>query len=144
MWSASWKGTNARAVARATIQSLFQHIGLDIVNTNTICSYERQTFDLKEHNRLLVESSTQSELKLQQKEQELMSARIAISTLSPENERLRAEHAFYAKRAAELEEHNRLLTESATAAVRKLQNIHQTDYQIIMAQQQLLAGHERR
>ena len=53
---------------------------------------------------------------------------------------MRAEHAFYAKRAAELEEHNRLLTESATAAVRKLQDIRQTDYQIVMAQQQLLAG----
>jgi hypothetical protein len=81
-----------------------------------------------------------------------------IATLSPEDERLRAEHACYAKRAAELEqhnrmlvesatqrelklqEHNRLLTESATRAVRKLQDIRQTDYQIIMAQQQLLAG----
>jgi hypothetical protein len=38
-----------------------------------------------------------------------------------EEERLRAEHAFYAKRADELEKHNRLLVESATQRELKLQ-----------------------
>ena len=95
---------------------------------------------LKEHNRLLIESATQRELKLQEKEREVTRARTEIATLSPENERLRAENAFYAKRAVELENHNRLLVESATEATRKLQDIRQTDYQIMMAQQQLLAG----
>jgi len=95
---------------------------------------------LKEHNRLLIESATQRELKLQEKEREVTRASTEIATLSSQNERLRAEHAFYAKRAAELENHNRLLVESATAATRKLQDIRQTDHQIIMAQQQLLAG----
>jgi O-methyltransferase len=119
----SRSGRGSTALAAMVIRGLFQKFGLDIVNKNTIPGYEQQINVLKQHNQSLVES-----------------ARIAIATLSPENERLRAEHAFYAKRAAELEEHNRLLTESATAAVRKLQDIHQTDYQIIMAQQQMLAG----
>ena len=74
---------------------------------------------LKEHNRLLIESATQRELKLQEKEREVTRALTEIATLSPENERLRAEHAFYAKRAVELENHNRLLVESATEATRK-------------------------
>jgi Macrocin-O-methyltransferase (TylF) len=123
-------------MAGASIKNLFQHIGLDIVNKST----ELKLQELEENNRLLVDSATQREFKLQEKERELTRARIDIATLSPENDRLRAEHAFYAKRAAELEEHNRLLTESATTAVRKLQDIRQNDYQIIMAQQQLLAG----
>jgi DNA repair exonuclease SbcCD ATPase subunit len=38
-----------------------------------------------------------------------------------EEERLRSEHAFYAKRADELEKHNRLLVESATQRELKLQ-----------------------
>src|SRR5215475_11878274 len=50
------------------------------------------------------------------------------------------ENNFYARRVAELEEHNRLLTESATELARKLQEIRQTDYQLLMAHQQLLAG----
>jgi Macrocin-O-methyltransferase (TylF) len=41
---------------------------------------------------------------------------------------------------AELKKQNELLTVRATEAVRKLQEIEQRDYQIIMAQQQLLAG----
>ena len=102
--------------------------------------YAKRAAELENHNRLLVESATQRELKLQEKEREVTRALTEIATLSPENERLRAEHAFYAKRAAELENHNRLLVESATAATRKLQDIRQTDHQIIMAQQQLLAG----
>ena len=102
--------------------------------------YAKRAAELENHNRLLVESATQRELKLQEKEREVTRALTEIATLFPENERLRAEHAFYAKRAAELENHNRLLVESATAATRKLQDIRQTDHQIIMAQQQLLAG----
>jgi hypothetical protein len=171
-WSAGWgprERSKLRGAARATIKSLFQCIAEH-------ASYAKRAAKLEQHNRMLVESATQKELKLQEKERDLTCARIEIATLSPENERLRAEHAFYAKRAAELEqhnrmlvesatqkelklqekerdftriyakraaeleEHNRLLTESATAAVRKLQDIRQTDYQIIMAQQQLLAG----
>src|SRR5262245_5940035 len=102
MWSASWRGSDARAMARATIISLLQHIGLDIAGLeeqNRLIA--KRTAELEEHNRLLVESAIQRELKLQEKEQELTRARIDIATLSPENERLRAEHAFYAKRAAE-------------------------------------------
>jgi O-methyltransferase len=102
--------------------------------------YAKRAAEVENHNRLLIESATQRELELQEKKREVTRALTEIATLSPENERLRAEHAFYAKRAAELENHNRLLVESATAASRKLQDIRQTDHQIIMAQQQLLAG----
>jgi hypothetical protein len=151
MWPASWRGSDARAVARTSIRSLLQHFGLHIARLE---DHNR----LEEYNRRLVESATQGELKLQEKEreltllvesatqrelklqEELTRARIEIATLSPENERLRAEHAFYAKRVAELEQHNRLLTETATTAVGKLQDARQTDYQILMAQQHLLAG----
>jgi len=106
-------------MARAAIKTLLQHIGLHIAR-------------LEDHNRLLEHK--------QETEQELTRARIDIATLAPENERLRAEHAFYEKRAAELEENNRLLSENATAAVRQLQEMRQADYQILMAQQHLLAG----
>jgi O-methyltransferase len=182
MWSASWRGSDARAMARATIKTLLQHIGLHIarledhnrliesatqrelklqekereltrarIDIATLSPenerlraehafYAKRSADLEEHNRLLVESATQYAKRSAELEEQLTRARIDIATLSPENERLRAEHAFYAKRAAELEEQNRLLSESATAAVRKLQDTRQTDYQILMAQQHLLAG----
>src|SRR6476660_6414493 len=154
MWPASWRGRDARAVARTTIRSLFQHFGLHIARLeehNRLEEYNRLLVEsatqreLKQQEKereltLLVESATQRELKLQEKERELTRARIEIATLSPENERLRAEHAFYAKRVTELEQHNRLLTETATTAVGKLQDARQTDYQILMAQQHLLAG----
>ena len=73
-----------------------------------------------EHIRLLTENAVALELKFKadlQRQHDI---------LSSENTRLRA--------------HNELLTGNATEAVRKLQEIKQDDYQIIMAQQQLLAG----
>src|SRR6516164_7558151 len=148
MWSASWRGSDARAMARATIKTLLQHIGLHITLSSEHerlraehAFYADRVAELEQHNRLLVdsatqmalklqerereltESSTQRALKLQERERELTRARIDIATLSSENERLRAEQAFYAKRAAELEEHNRLLSENATAAERQLQEM---------------------
>jgi O-methyltransferase len=93
-----------------------------------------------EHIRLLSETAVACELKLRQCEADLERARIELAILSSDNPRLRAEHAFITERAAELENQNELLTRSATEAVRKLQEIKQNDYQIIMAQQQLLAG----
>jgi Macrocin-O-methyltransferase (TylF) len=108
-------------MARATIKTLLQHIGLHVARLEDHNRLLVETARLEEHNRLLVESATQRELKLQEKERELTRAHIDIATLSPENERLRAEHAFYAKRAAELEQHNRLLVESATQRALKVQ-----------------------
>jgi Macrocin-O-methyltransferase (TylF) len=154
----------ARVVGDRHVRPALRRLGLEIVKSRTLLAiqktakeatlkaeenerlraehvfYAKHVAELEQHNRLLVESATQREFKLQEKEGELTRARIDIATLSPENERLRAEHAFYAKRVAELEQHNRLLSESATTAVRKLQDIRQTDYQILMAQQHLLAG----
>jgi O-methyltransferase len=76
-----------------------------------------------EHIRLLTENAVALELNLQ-RQHDILSSEITI--LSSEITRLRA--------------HNELLTGSATEAVRKLQEIEQNDYQIRMAQQQLLAG----
>src|SRR5215475_2762822 len=78
--------------------------------------------------------------RVQDQEGQLASLHTEIATLTPEVTRLNGENNFYARRLAELEEHNRLLTESATELARKLQEIRQTDYQLLMAHQQLLAG----
>ena len=82
---------------------------------------------LREHNRLLTESATETARKLQERDAELTRTQIEIGTLASENARLRAEHADISRRAAELQEHNRLLTESATETARKLQESRETD-----------------
>src|SRR5262249_58985512 len=102
-WSAGW-GRSKRSKLRgaATLSPENERLRAEHAY------YAKRAAELEQHNRMLVESATQKELKLQEKERDL--TRIS------------------AKRVAELEEHNRLLTESATAAVRKLQDIRQTDY----------------
>jgi len=77
--------------------------------------------EFEEHNQLLTESATETARKLQQRDAELTRALTEIATIMPANERLRAEHAVIFQRAAELEAHNQLLTESATDTARKLQ-----------------------
>jgi len=88
---------------------------------STESAIERE-LKLQERERELTEGAIERELKLQEKERELTRARVEIATLVPEVARLRAESVFYAKRVGEL------------------QKKEQTDYQIVMAQQQLLAG----
>jgi O-methyltransferase len=100
----------------------------------------RQAAELQEHNRLLTESATATARKLQERETELTGMHVQLATIKPEKERLSAEHADISRHIRELERHNRSLTESATAAASKLQAREETDYQVIMAQQQLLAG----
>jgi chromosome segregation ATPase len=78
--------------------------------------------ELQEHNRLLTASATENAAKLHERDAELTKALVEIATLSPENKRLQGEHAFYARRAAEFEQHNRLLTEAATERAIKLQH----------------------
>ena len=102
--------------------------------------YARRVAELEEHNRLLTEAATERAQRVQDQEGQLTSLHTEIATLTPEVTRLNGENSFYARRLAELEEHNRLLTESATELARKLQEIRQTDYQLLMAHQQLLAG----
>src|SRR5262249_57351500 len=108
-WSAGW-GRSKRSKLRgaATLSPEDERLRAEHA------SYAKRAAELEQHNRMLVESATQRELKLQEKERDLTCARMEIATLSPENERLRAEHACYAKRTAELEQHNRMLVESAT------------------------------
>jgi len=73
------------------------------------------------HNQLLTEAATERARKVQEGEAELTEARIEIATLSKDNDFLRVGNAIIAQRAAEFEEHNQLLTESATETARKLQ-----------------------
>src|SRR5215468_5152045 len=84
--------------------------------------FQQRALDLENHNQLLTESATEMARRLQDQDAELVQARIEIATVAPENERLRAEHAVFRQRALDLEDHNRLLTESATEMARRLQH----------------------
>jgi hypothetical protein len=118
----------------------------------------KRASEFQAHVSVLTESATETARRLQQCEAELTQVRIDAATLAQqrdaelrqmqsenitfgqENHRLRAERFVFATRSAELENHNRLLTEAATESERKLQAVRQADYQLVMAQQQLLAG----
>jgi len=76
---------------------------------------------LEEHDRQLAESATKYALRNQELEQDLLALRTEIAT--NDYPRLEAEHAFYSKRVAELEEHNRQLTESATKYALRAQKL---------------------
>src|SRR5262245_57338651 len=69
---------------------------------------------IEEHNRLLTEAATERAQRVQDQEGQLASLHTEIATLTPEVTRLNGKNNFYARRVAELEEHNRLLTEAAT------------------------------
>src|SRR5215475_9603486 len=75
--------------------------------------YARRVAELEEHNRLLTEAATERAQRVQDQEGQLTSLHTEIATLTPELTRLNGENNFYARRVAELEEHNRLLTEAA-------------------------------
>src|SRR5215475_5094838 len=75
--------------------------------------YARRVAELEEHNRLLTEAATERAQRVQDQEGQLASLHTEIATLAPEVTRLNGENNFYARRVAELEEHNRLLTEAA-------------------------------
>src|SRR5262249_60604343 len=77
---------------------------------------------LAHHNQQLAESAMEATRKLQQCQGHGTHLHLAL------------------KHQDQLREHNRLLTESATDMARKLQEVRQTDYQLLMAHQQLLAG----
>src|SRR5262245_39267898 len=76
--------------------------------------YARRVAELAEHNRLLTEAATERAQRVQDQEGQLASLHTEIATLTPEVTRLNGENNFYARRVAELEEHNRLLTEAVT------------------------------
>jgi hypothetical protein len=69
----------------------------------------------------LTESVPKYALRTQELEQELLALRTEIAT--NDYPRLQAEHAFYFKRVAELEEHNRQLTQSATKYSLRVQKL---------------------
>ena len=83
--------------------------------------YRKQADELEEHNRQLTEAVTQCSLRVQELEQDLLAARTEIARI--DSPRLEAERAFYRKRADELEEHNRLLTEAATKYSLRVQEL---------------------
>ena len=83
--------------------------------------YRKRADELEEHNRQLTEAATQCSLRVQELEQELLAARTEIATI--DCPRLEAERAFYRKRADELEEHNRQLTEAATKYSLRVQKL---------------------
>ena len=77
---------------------------------------------LERHNRLLTESATTAALKLQDCEFRLAEALAETAKLGTEDQDMRVEVALQAQHVAELEDYNRLLTESLTEATRKLQD----------------------
>jgi O-methyltransferase len=77
--------------------------------------------ELEEHNNVVTEAATERAHQLQEKEAQLTDLHIKIATLMPEIDRLRGEHAALSKRVAELEEHNKALTEAATERAYQLQ-----------------------
>jgi hypothetical protein len=95
---------------------------------------------LEEQNRLVTEAATEYARKLQEREAELTEVHTKVGTLLPELDRLRGENAALWQRAESFGQHNKALTEALTETARQLQDIRQSDYQIVMAQQQLLAG----
>jgi chromosome segregation ATPase len=85
-------------------------------------AHELAKKQLSERIQLLDRMLLAAHTRAKEQDAELTKALIEIATLAPENQRLQAEHAFYARRVAELEEHNRLLTESAIERETKLQH----------------------
>src|SRR5262247_4058073 len=84
--------------------------------------YARRVAELEEHNRLRTEAATERAQRVQDQEGQLASLHTEIATLTPEVTRLNGENNFYARRVAELEEHNRLLTEAATERAQRVQD----------------------
>jgi O-methyltransferase len=106
---------------------------------------------LTEHNRLLTESATEMALKLQARDERIRELTGEVAVMAQKvrerdehmrilSEQIQQKELAINKRALELDAHNRMLIEKTTEAVRELQTIQQNDYQILMGQQQLLAG----
>src|SRR5215475_5295107 len=84
--------------------------------------YARRVAELEEHNRLLTEAATERAQRVQDQQGQPRSTLFPYTTLTPEVTRLNGENNFYARRVAELEEHNRLLTEAATERAQRVQD----------------------
>lgn len=85
--------------------------------------YARRVAELEEHNHQLTEAATERAQRVQEQEGQLTSLHVEIATLTPEVTRLAGENSFYARRVAELEEHNRLLTEAATERAKRVHDL---------------------
>jgi hypothetical protein len=95
----------------------------------------------KEHIRLLTENAVALGLKLNERDEHIrLLTENAVALELKFKADLQRQHDILSSENTRLRAHNELLTGNATEAVRKLQEIKQNDYQIIMAQQQLLAG----
>jgi O-methyltransferase len=96
---------------------------------------------LTEHDRLLKECAFELGVKLNERDEHIrLLTENAVALELKFKADLQRQHDILSSEITRLRAHNELLTGSATEAVRKLQEIEQNDYQIRMAQQQLLAG----
>jgi len=78
---------------------------------------------LEAHNRALTGAATERAERAQELERSLTETRIEIAAATSESTRLQAERNFFSSRMAELESHNRMLTEAATEATLTVQKL---------------------
>jgi predicted nuclease with TOPRIM domain len=83
--------------------------------------YAQRLAELEQQNLALTEAATERAQRVQDQDRALTSLHTELATLKPELARLSGENTFYAQRHAELEEHNRLLTQAATAHAGRVQ-----------------------
>jgi regulator of replication initiation timing len=84
--------------------------------------YACRVAQLEEHNRLLTEAATERAQRVQDQDGQLASLHTEIAALTPEVTRLQGENSFYARRVAELQAHNRQLTQAATERAKRVQD----------------------
>jgi amino acid adenylation domain-containing protein len=120
MFKSSWLSWAATALRGKDSSAILASEVTRLKGENSF--YARRVAELEEHNRLLTEAATERAQRVQDQEGQLASLHTEIATLTPEVTRLKGENSFYARRVAELEEHNRLLTEAATERAQRVQD----------------------
>jgi chromosome segregation ATPase len=102
---------------KSELSQKVQELELGLIAAN------KRTNEFEEHNRQLTETATRRALRVQELEQELLTARIEFA--GKDFDRVEAERAFYSQRANELEEHNRQLTEATRQYALRAQELEQ-------------------
>lgn len=87
--------------------------------------YTQRQRELEEHNQVLTVAATERAQKVQDQQHELERLHTELATLIPQVTRLTGENSFYARRLAELEEHNRSLTKAATERAQRVHDLEQ-------------------
>jgi len=113
--------------------------------TESVTEMAQKLRERDEHIRLLTENAAAMAHKIEELKEhiQLISERATV-TVKEMQAATQAQEREIAKRALELDEHNKQLIEKTTEAVRKLrvleQDDYRVDYQVVMSQQQELAG----